>query len=185
MENKRKMTAVAVRLIEADGRITCMRLDFANGRQLVVAEDQVPNSVRAYAAWHGLKQKLVDAAALSRDPETGRSATPDDKYTAVKAVYDRLMRGEWNATSGGGGTGGGGGGLLYRALVRLYPGRDAAAIREYLAGLDAKQQAALRGNPKIAAVIADIRAEDDARKGADVGDDPLAELEQMFGGEDA
>lgn len=182
MENKRKSTAVAVRLIEANGRITGMQLDFAGGQRLMITDAQIPESVRAYAVWHGLKQKLVDAAALSRDPETGRSATPDDKYQAVKTVYDRLLRGEWNATAGGGG-GTSAGGLLYRALIRLYPGRDAAAIREYLAGLDAKQQAALRGNPKIAAVIADIRAEDDARKGADVGDDPLAELEQMFGGE--
>ena len=109
------------------------------------------------ATMHGLKQKLVDAAAIGRNPDTGRSATIADKYNAVRAVYDRLLAGMWNAPRGEGGTGSGG--LLFRALVRMYPGKSPEALREYLSGKTPAEQAALRKNPRVAAIIEEIRAE--------------------------
>lgn len=87
---------------ETDKRPCALHLRFANGQELAIKASQLPNHVMEYAIFHGLKQKLVDAAAISRNPETGRAATVEDKYQAVKTVYDRLLAGQWNATREGG-----------------------------------------------------------------------------------
>ena len=115
------------------------------------------DDVRAAATLHGLKQKICDAAAISRDPETGHPASARDKYDAMVAVAMRLRAGEWNAKRGDG-TGAGAGGLLARALVR-FTGKSAGEIREFLAAKTRAEHAALRANPKIAAIIDEIRAE--------------------------
>jgi hypothetical protein len=155
---------------------TSLRLVFDNGQtiQLDPAIDLTPE-MRHAAMIHGLKQKLVDAAAISRNTDTGRAASTDDKFNAVKEVYDRLIAGQWNKTREGGAGGAGAGGLLFRAVARMFPKKTPEQLREFLDAMDAKQQAALRKNPKVAAVIAEIRAE--SAKPGDDGDDLLAELE--------
>lgn len=117
--------------------------------------------VRDAALLHGLKQKICDAAALERDPATGRSATPEDKYKAMRAVADRLHAGEWNAR--GEGDGSGGDGLLVRALAKV-TGRPVDEIRPEVTKWDKKTQAAMRADPNIAPVIAELRAAADANK---------------------
>ena len=52
-----------------------LALTFANGETLTMRGDALNSDVQQYAMMHGLKQKLVDAAAISRNPETGRAAT--------------------------------------------------------------------------------------------------------------
>lgn len=151
-------------------------LTFADGRELTLAPSALTEEVRATATLHGLKQKLVDAAAISRSPETGRTATVGDKYDAVRAVFDRLLAGHWNAPREGGGSGAGG--LLFRALCRLYAGRKTEAeLREYLAGKTDAERAALRKNARIAPIIEEIKAESAKDEGID-GDALLGELEQ-------
>ena len=155
-------------------------IDFANGKRIELRPATLGPDIREQAMFHGLKQKLVDAAAISRDPETGRSATVEDKFRAVSAVYERLLAGQWNATRGEG-TGVGAGGLLFAALMRLYPAKGADALREYLGGLTPGQQSALRKNPRVAPVIEEIKAERAANGGDDEepGADLLAGLENM------
>lgn len=149
-------------------------ITFADGTQRWLNVGDLPNEVLAMAVLHGLKQKLVDAAAISRNPDTGKSASVADKRAAVEAVMARLLGGAWNAARGEGGTGAGG--LLFRALVQLYAGKKSAEdIREFLAGKDKKEQAALRKNPRVAAIIAELR-DSDAADGVDT-DDMLSELE--------
>jgi len=60
---------------------------------------------RAYAELHGWKQRLSDAGAMSRDPETGRPATAQDKYDAIFALAEHYQSGavEWSRVGGGGG----------------------------------------------------------------------------------
>lgn len=137
-----------------------LSLVFANGQTLKLPIGALSEGIIAQATLHGLKQKLVDAAAIARNPDTGRSATIDDKFEAVKAVYDRLLGGAWNATREG--AGGGSGGLLFRALVKMYDGRKSPAdIREFLEGKTDAEKAALRKNPKVAAIIETLRATPD------------------------
>lgn len=156
-----------------------LRLTFANGKELVLQVRDLSDAILGMAVMHGLKQKLVDAAAISRNPDTGRSATVEDKYEAVLAVYNRLVSGHWNAGRAAGT--GGSGGLLFRALCRMYgDAKTPEQIREFLAGKSKADQAALRGNAKVAAIIDEIKAEDAANGlGGDTAasDDLLAELE--------
>lgn len=163
-------------LTEPSGTPYGLRLTFAHGETLEITQAQLSADIRAYGLIHGLKQKLVDAAAISRNPETGRAASVQDKFDAVKEVYDRLLAGEWNKRREGG-AGGSAGGLLFRALCRMYAGKkDADAIREFLEGKTDAEKAALRKNAKVAAIIEEIRAEQ-AKPGDANADDLLADLE--------
>ena len=180
MDDVKRTPAVAVTVTMNSERVddpnNSLRLTFANGAEHTLRLGDLRTEVLAYAVLHGLKQKLVDAAAISRNPDTGRSATAEDKYLAVKVVFDRLVNeGLWNAPRGEGGTGTGG--LLFRALVRMYPAKTPAALREFLAGKTASEQAALRKNPRVAAIIEEIKAEDVDGEGEDTSDALLDELE--------
>ena len=157
-----------------DGHIGGLALFFANGEQLALTAGQLTNDVMEMAIWHGLKQKLVDAAAIARNPETGRSATIEDKYEAVKTVYDRLLAGLWNAPRGEGGAPTGG--YLLQALCRLYPAKSVETLRAFLEGKTDKEKAALRKNPRVAEIIEAIKAEN-AKPDENAGEDLLSELE--------
>ena len=151
-----------------------LTLTFANGETLTMRADALNSDVQQYAMMHGLKQKLVDAAAISRNPETGRAATVEDKYQAVNVVYNRLLRGQWNATREGGGNTGG---LLAQALTRMYAGRKTAEdIRAFLDEKTDAEKTALRKNPRVAQIIEEIRAEQGKAANIDT-DELLGELE--------
>lgn len=144
---------------------------FSDGEELYLGESMVSEDVRRHALAHGFKQKLVDAAAMSRNPDTGRAATLADKKAAVGEVYARLLAGEWNKVREGGAVGG----LLLSAVIRLYPSKTADELKAWLDGKTDEQKAALRVNPKIAPIIAAIKAER-AKEQPDT-DGLLAELE--------
>ena len=164
----KRTSAISVEIV---GEI--LHLAFSNGQVLTFDASQVSSDIAQAATMHGFKQKLVDAAAISRNADTGRSATIEDKYDAVKAVYDRLLVGQWNAIREGGGAAGG---LLLQALRRMYDGRKTAEeLREYLAGKSDAEKTALRKNPKVAAIIDTIRAETGKTAGIDT-DELLDEL---------
>jgi hypothetical protein len=146
-----------------------LALKFSNGAELFVDPAVLSESIKQSAMLHGFKQKLCDAAAMSRDPETGKPATVEMKYAAVKEVYDRLFSGEWNATREGGGSTGG---LLYRALCQIYAASKTP--EEIKVWLDAKTDAerkALRESKKIAKVIDSLRPVD--KKAAAIDADAL------------
>jgi hypothetical protein len=172
MSAKRENAAIAATIDlsnELNGRLI---LEFSNGKRLALNAHDITPQIATMATFHGLKQKLVDAAAISRNPDTGRSATIDDKYEAVKTVFDRLLSGSWNAVREGGG---GSGGLLFRALCRMYPAKTPESLREYLEAKTAAEQSALRKNPRVAAIIEEIKAE----RGADDSTDSDAMLDEL------
>lgn len=182
--NKTAAPAVAATILsDVGGRPRGLRLAFANGAELMIMPAELSEEIRAHALIHGLKQKLVDAAAVSRNPDTGRAASIDDKYNYVREVFDRITSptGTWNKVRGEGGVSAGAGGLLLRALGRLYPAKTTEELRAYLAPMTGEQQAALRINKKIAPVIAAIKAEDAERRAetgeGDESDELLAGLD--------
>lgn len=157
-----------------DDNLGGITLTFANGQELRIHASQLTPEIGAHALMHGLKQKLVDAAAISRNPETGRPATVEDKYQAVKTVYDRLLAGAWNAAREGGGATGG---LLLQALVRMYAGRKTVEeLKAFLADKTDAEKTALRKNPRVAQIIEDIRVETGKAANIDT-DEMLGELE--------
>ena len=152
MTNDRRTPAIEC--TTGDKQLT---IEFSNGQTIYVWLGELNSTIIEQATLHGLKQKLVDAAAISRNPDTGRSATIDDKYNAVREVYDRLLSGQWNKGRGDGSSTGNGG-LLFRALCQMYPGKTPEALRAFLDGKTKSECAALRATPKIAAIIDTLRA---------------------------
>ena len=144
-------------------------LEFRHGEVLRVHPESLTPEIQRAALLHGLKQKLVDAAAISRDTTTGRAATIVTKYDAVKEIFDRITGagGEapsWNKPRAGGA--GGQGGLLARAIAR-YKGVEVAAAKAYLDRLTDAQKQALRVDPRIATIINELRMESAKPAGID------------------
>jgi hypothetical protein len=138
-------------------RDAVLMVSFSDGRTLSLTIDQLAPPIVEHAIMHGLKQKLVDAAAISRNPDTGKTASIDDKYNAVKEVYDRLLSGQWNKNRDAGAVRGG---LLFRALCMLYPDKTGDAIKAFLEKKTAAEKTALRNTPKIADIIATLKADE-------------------------
>lgn len=137
-----------------------------NGRVLTIDARTLSTSILDAAIMHGLKQKIGDAAAISRNPETGRSASTDDKFDAMVEVVKRLELDHWNKPRESG-DGAGSGGLLFKALCRVKADKTQAEVRAYLDGRTKEEQAALRKVPVIAAAIDAIRAESAKAAGID------------------
>lgn len=135
------------------------------GLELKLSE--LSEEIVKYAALHGLKQKIVDAAAL------GAGVSLTEKFEAMSEVFNRLLSGEWNKSRNDGEPRGG---LLLEALCRLYPNKSREALREWLSGQDRKQQSKLRSTAKIASMIDQIRVE---RSNDLDGDALLAELDEL------
>jgi len=155
-----------------------LTLDFANGKQLVIDTEALAETISKQSRIHGLKQKCVDAAALSRDTVTGGTASIEDKYEAVYDVYQRItdsVSPAWNKPRGDG-SGQSNGGILLRALVRLYPAKSVDSLREYLNGKTKQEQAAMRASKRVAAEIEKIKSETIKTTGIDT-DALLAELD--------
>lgn len=143
--------------ITADIYGTILTLTFSDGNELIVDAANLSEDIRGAAIMHGLKQKLVDAAAIPRNTDTGRSATLADKYDAIKEVADRItsIGGTWNKVRGDGESAGNG--LLVRALMQM-SGKSRSEMETKLEPMSKEQKAALRNNPKVAAIIAELKA---------------------------
>jgi len=155
-ESKRPVAALSVEI--EDGTLA---INFAHGHALTLRLEDLSPAIRHAAMMHGLKQKLVDAAAIARNPDTGRSATLDDKYAAVKEVYDRITSptGTWNKVRENGEGSKVKGGMLVRAMMKL-TGKPHQAIVDYINGLTKEEVAALRKNPRVMDAIAALQAEE-------------------------
>jgi len=163
-QNKKLATAVAATIA---GPI--LTLTFSNGMALTVDANALTPDIQQQAMMHGLKQKLIDAAAIARDPETGRTATIDDKYNAVFEVYNRITLPEgstWNKSRTNGESTGNKGGLLARAMMRI-TSKSRAEITAFLDAKTKEEIAALRKNPRIAEVIAQLQVETANTSGVD------------------
>lgn len=112
------------------------------------------NRIRAEA--HGWIQRISDRAAIGRDPETGKSATPAEKLAAMKALVDHYHTGtsEWSMVAKGKGAVRD---LLFQALCIAYPNRKPEEIREWLSKKSRTAQNQLRTSEKIASIIATLQ----------------------------
>ena len=105
-----------------------------DGASLTIHAERLHPELRAYAALHGLKQKVGDAAAL------GASATDADKFEAMRAIVSHLESGSdsWNL-----GRVGGGDSALIEALV-LAGKPDTADMRAKVRAMTTAQRTALQ-----------------------------------------
>jgi len=124
-------------------------------------------ATRHRAMVHGMIQRVSDAAAMSRNDETGKPASPADKLAAMARLVDHYNSGtdQWTMVREGGG-GGNEGGLLGQVLMRAYgakAGETADQHRErilaYVKKRTPKERAALLAEPRLAQIAAQIREE--------------------------
>lgn len=110
------------------------------------------------AMLHGFVQRIQDAAAISRSTDTGKPATPQEKYDAMAALVEHYNSGseDWALRREAGTREGG---LLQRCLEQLYPQKGKERIAEYIKGLSAGDRTALLASPKVAEVAMKLRAE--------------------------
>lgn len=150
-----------------------LTINFSNGKSLEIDVGNLSADIVLQATLHGLKQKLVDAAAIARNTDTGKSATLADKFAAVAEVHARLTSAtpSWNKVRSEGS--GNGNSLLVRALMTM-GNKTKAQIDAFLETKSKEEKAALRANPKVAAIIAELQA---ANVDESINtDDMLAEL---------
>ena len=132
--------------------------------------------------------RIGDAAALPRDKDTGLSASPQDKYDAMKAIVDHLESGstEWNIKAGDRATIGDGH-WLAKAMVELGKARDPAHAAERIKALAdrdhkgqlGKARAALMASVPVGTRANEMKAEALLEKpaGSLNSDDLLGEME--------
>jgi hypothetical protein len=89
-------------------------------------------AIRDRATLHGLKQRISDKAAIPRDTTTGQSATPKQKFDAMKALADHYMTGtdQWDLRGPGKAQGGGDEVELILRAVAAIQGLTVEDLRE-------------------------------------------------------
>jgi hypothetical protein len=135
---------------------------------IVIDVTKLAEEITERATYHGLVQKISDAAALGKD------ATPSDKFAAMKSVADRLIDGEWKQSRGEGA--GPVAGIIFRAFSQWVADRAklakkpmpaVEAIRAVYDGKTRAEQLALRNVAEIAAIIETLKAAKTPKQGVD------------------
>jgi len=73
--------------------------------QVVLNMKALHPDILTRATFHGMKQRISDAAAIPCDPVTGKPASPAEKFAAIQALVEHYNTGtaEWNRARGEGG----------------------------------------------------------------------------------
>lgn len=133
-------------------------VNFSTGEELSVdVATLAPNIIRD-AVLIAVKNKLIDAAAIPRDKETGRTADVSDKYRAVHAVFTRItdpINPQWNAIKAKS-EAAAGSNLLIRALMQM-SGKTKQAVESQLESMTKEQRAVLKKNSKVAKIILELQ----------------------------
>lgn len=117
---------------------------------------------RDYAALHGFNQRIGDAGALGFDKSTGKFATMDDKFSAMKEIAEHIMSGNENWELPRSATGPRMDStveILVRALMQENSTRDEAAIRVKVKAMNIAQRKAMMKSDRLAEIVATIEAE--------------------------
>ena len=158
-----------------------LTLTFADQTTATLSTHDLSPDILSQALLHGLKQKLVDAAAIARNIDTGASATVADKKEAVMEIHARLLEGGGNKGRAAGDGTNGKGSILLLAFQRLQPNRDAAELAEWLKARTDPERAALAKNAKILPHVQAIQAERAAAAAKRSGVDSDALLKDLLG----
>lgn len=136
---------------------------------------KVHSGVKERAMLHGLIQRVSDRAAISRNTETGKSATAGEKLNAMAMLVQHYNAGNeaWNLA----GTGGGPSAeftLLLDALCEVYAAKPREELGKWLKARSASERASLMESKQLKPIVERLRAQ--SAKGVDV-DELLSGLE--------
>lgn len=117
---------------------------------------------RDYAALHGFNQRIGDAGALGFDKSTGKFATMDDKFSAMKEIADHIMSGndQWELPrSATGPRMDSTVEILVRALMEEKPDRDEPSVRVKVKAMNIGQRKALMKSERLVEIVSRIEME--------------------------
>ena len=148
---------------QMDGKLV---FTFLGAGEFTFDPDKASAENRARAMMHGFKQRIADGAALSRDTETGKAATPEEKMAEAQKIADHYMTGSTDWALKVAERQEGDGTWLAKALVHL---GKAATVEEAASkvlklaeakfgGEIGKARKALQADPKVAKAILDCKA---------------------------
>jgi len=151
--------AKAIPTISASVTEGIVAIAFSDGSRVTINPRELSADIIREATLHGLKQKLMDCAAIQRDTATGKSATVADKFEAVLECAERLLSvdGTWNKTREATGGTSNKGGLLPLAVMEL-TGKTREDVAAFLEAKTKDEITALRANPRIATIITRLSA---------------------------
>lgn len=159
MQTKAKANSVITHLpIMDNGELVGVIFRVKGAGDLTFNFRKVHTDLRLTAEGHGWIQRISDAAAISRDAETGTAATPAEKLAAMERLVEHYESGtaEWSRVAEAGPRGG----ILFKALCRMFAGQKSAEeVRTWLDARTKVEQAALRASEKVRKIIAEIEAE--------------------------
>lgn len=171
MNGKTKSNSVVTTLVNEDiGEIV---FNVRDAGTLTLHVERLSNENRGYAEIHGLIQRVSDGAALSRNRQTGKPASPADKLAAMQEIVTHLESGSKEWRLAGTARGLGDYSILVQALV-AHTGKSQDAIRAYLEKKTTSEQRTILNSEKILPIANRIRAE--AAKNVDT-DELLADFD--------
>lgn len=131
------------------------------GQSRVFRPDDMPLEMQTQAMRQGFKTRISNMAALSRDPKTGRSATPEEKRASVWKLLD-WYEGEaptWELPRTGGGGGRSEASYILEAVANVQ-GIEIEAARTRAEEMAEKRGMTVDGYlRKLAAQSQDVREE--------------------------
>ena len=136
-----------------------IRIEWADGSVRLIGLDRLSEEIRDAAMRHGLRQKIADAAAMSRNPETGKPASILDKRARVNSVVDNLINGHWTAPTRAGSGETSLRSRVVEAIRRMNQAKSSMAVEEALAAKSTAEINAMAAVPRVASVIAEIKRE--------------------------
>jgi hypothetical protein len=149
--------------------------------------DKVSAENRSRAMYHGFIQRISDGGALSRNTETGKPATPEDKMARMKRIAEHLESGatEWALRAAPPVKKGFDAGLVIEAMIRALAGcgtpeeAEAMLTRTVAKGKAADREGALKlwaSSRQVSETMVLIEAERAARNSTLDSDDLLEEI---------
>jgi hypothetical protein len=140
-----------------DGRTLVFGAIGALGEALLDLDRLHPSVVKR-ALIYGMKQRISNAAAQSRDPKTGASASPAAKLAAMTRLVDHYNSGaeEWSPRQSDEDKMT----LLGEALAELRPDRTREQVQAYVTGLSKADRVALEARADVQKIIARLTGAD-------------------------
>ena len=174
--------------IKSNSTINCVQMDgkleftVLGAGKFTFDPDKVSAVNRARAMIHGFRQRISDGGAVSRNPETGKPATPADKLAKMQRISDHLMSGSdvWELTASATGSDAG---LILLALMRVTSKtleQVETLIEATMAKRELERTAALKlwaDSKQVAAMILTIKSDRLAAGSKDDVEDLLGEIE--------
>lgn len=161
------MAKIAKKTVTCDGVTGRVQFDFMDGTTQRYGLNDLSEEMVIRLAVHGLSQKLGDTYA-------GATSVKEAKGM-VEELFTAMVNGDWTIKGERTGTGG----ILAEALS-VVTGQPLEACAEKLREMEEEQTKALKKNPQIKAVIAEINLERAKAKAKATATDEGEDLSALF-----